>query len=94
MSSLDIQLAQVRLGQLDELLAPARMVTRPAAFSTCAAVASDSSSGRMTGDTVRNTAGCAPGGASAMNTSPGTTTTATPAPLQGRASNRPVPTLR
>ena len=58
--------------------APARMVTRLAAFSTCAAAASDSSSGRITDEVGRIRPGFAPCGASARNTSPGTTTTATP----------------
>ena len=58
--------------------APARIVTAPALFSTCAAAASDSSSGRTTGEVARIGYGLGPVGASARNTSPGTTTTATP----------------
>ena len=58
--------------------APARIVTALASFSTCAAAASDSSSGRTTGEVARIGTGSGPAGASARNTSPGTTTTATP----------------
>ena len=58
--------------------APARIVTAPALFRTCAAAASDSSSGRTTGEVARIATGSGCDGASARNTSPGTTTTATP----------------
>ena len=54
------------------------IVTAPAWFSTCAAAASDSSSGRTIGEMARIATGSGPAGASARNTSPGTTTTATP----------------
>src|SRR5260221_14617341 len=72
-----------RLRETDQLSvpaqpAPARIVTLPAAFSTSAAAARDRSSGRIAGDTARTGVGCAPDGALARNTSPGTTTTATP----------------
>ena len=58
--------------------APARIVTRLAAFSTPAAAASASSAGRTTGAAGRIAVTLAPDGASAKNTSPGMTTTATP----------------
>ena len=54
------------------------MVTSLASFSTCAAAASDCSSGRTTGRAARIGTGSWCDGASARNTSPGTTTTATP----------------
>ncbi len=58
--------------------APARIVTRSLTFSTRAASASAASPGRTTGTAARTADTFAPDGASAKNTSPGMTSTATP----------------
>ena len=70
--------------------APARIVTRPAAFSTSAAAASDAWSGRITDAVGRIGTGAPASRASARKISPGTTTTATPP----RASAERIATCR